>query len=214
METKKTIMLWTDQPITEAQNNLLVAVINAHGASAFRPNNSTNAVSNVAFAGGTYENALASALLSLGKTHGPVAAVQELFTSDDPQERVLCLLAAGKKVPGWGNSFEKGHADPIWAPVEEILLRDFPGHHQQVMDLTDIINIATKRNLFPNPAAYTAIANIIIGIPKEAASWMLWTGRGISWTKIYLHQLAVANAPNVSKHQPEPEPVHERDSES
>ena len=161
METKKTIMLWTDQPITEAQNNLLVAVINAHGASAFRPNNSTNAVSNVAFAGGTYENALASALLSLGKTHGPVAAVQELF-----------------------------------------------------MDLTDTINIATKRNLFPNPAAYTAIANIIIGIPKEAASWMLWTGRGISWTKIYLHQLAVANAPNVSKHQPEPEPVHERDSES
>ena len=108
----------------------------------------------------------------------------------------------------------KGHADPIWAPVEEILLRDFPGHHQQLMDLTDTINIATKRNLFPNPAAYTAIANIIIGIPKEAASWMLWTGRGISWTKIYLHQLAVANAPNVSKHQPEPEPVHERDSES
>lgn len=158
----------------------MVAVFAAHNASCDRPNVSSTAVVNAAVGSGDYTKAMATAILSIGGLHAPLAETINLLKMDDPAAGVRKCLENGWRVPGWGNSFEKGHPDPLWADFEKLLFAD-AGWNIKFNAITKTLHDAGK-DIYPNPSAYTAACAISIGLPDNLAPYLFIAGRLSAWT--------------------------------
>ena len=133
--------------------------------------------------------ALASALLTLGGKHAPIARIYR--TLDQPVSSLLesieAKLCAKDKVEGWGNSFFKNRPDPDWEPVQEVL-GSFPEMNRKVVEVTALLHSYDK-HVFPNAGAYTAATAIILGIPAEVASSLLIIARLPVWAHLASKEL-------------------------
>lgn len=136
---------------------------------------------------GNYERAVAAAILSLGGAHAPIAETIQFLTCQDPERVVMAGVPAGGMVPGFGNSFEKGHPDPIWEPVRKILEDSFTLLHGRLMDIQNALH-GLGKVVYPNASAFTACAAIVTGIPAHLASYLVLKGRLDAWTDILAHQ--------------------------
>ena len=175
---------WRDKPLNAAEQALLRAVFAAHAVSARRENISTFVLQNAARGSGSYTQALAAALNSLGGPHAPVAAVME-FLDPPSQAMVEKYLEEGRKVPGWGNSFVKGQPDASWYWVDTILGEEWPELARRMRQVTQRLHAAGKI-IFPNPGGYTGAAALALGLPKAVAPWLFVAGRLEAWTEIVL----------------------------
>jgi citrate synthase len=168
----------------EKQQALLTAVLEAHAASATRNSISTNVCLNVGFGSGDYCKAMAAAILSIGDAHAPLDKVMEYLS------KARSLRPTGLQtdsiIPGWGNSFVKGH-DPVWNEVRGLLSSGWPDLWQLIESTTEALH-ARGKPVFPNPACYTAACAIILNIPKEVAAWIFIEGRLRAWTDAFLYQ--------------------------
>lgn len=172
---------WTDQPLTESQQALLNLVFEAHCRSALRENISTHAVALSAQGSGSYTNAIAAALCTLGGVHAPIEETYKVLTNAD---YALQLLEDGKKVPGWGNSFHK-EADPLWENVNKFIKKHYPDACLTIEAVTEAIEKVKGKRIHPNPSCYTAATAIILGIPSHLAAWLFVQGRLAGWSMIF-----------------------------
>lgn len=166
-------------PVEEA---LLGEVLAAHEASAERDNISRTAVQYASFGSGDYGKAIASAILTLGGVHAPLERTGRFLLNENPALLVPGMVQRKEKIPGWGNSFVTGSADPLWATVHERIESYYPDFGSKLSDVTEALALAGKP-VFPNPSAYTAIAAIVLSVPLEVAPYLFILGRLGAWTQ-------------------------------
>lgn len=173
-----------EQPLEPQELNLIRAVFEAHQKSAFRDNMSTSMCITAALGSGRYANGIAGAILTLGAIHGPIEQCMEYLESE-MRSRTPTLPPL---VPGWGNSFIKGAPDEDWKEVDGIVKEMYPRLYEIIEDTTDTLH-ANGKAIYPNPGCYTAAACIILGIPKEIASYLFIAARLDCWTSLILHHM-------------------------
>lgn len=174
---------WRPEPLSPPEMRLLESVAEAHAASAGRSNCSTMAAQLAAAGSLSYPQALAAAVLTLGGKHAPIGKTMVMLQCPDPPVQALALLRQGEKVPGWGNSFHRGEPDPLWNGVETVLWREWPRRSAHLTAITATLHRAGKI-VFPNPSAYTAAAALIVGMPREAALYLVVAARVERWTEM------------------------------
>jgi len=159
----------------------------AHDQCARRQNPSTAALIQVAHGNGTFANAVAAAMLTLGGKHGPLTQTQQFLerTITLPAVHAHTIMREGGLVPGWGNSFVKGEHDSIWADVDCLLQDHQPGLSKTIASVTDVLHRLGKK-VYPNPSCYTAACAIVMGIPASACSMLFLKARLQAWTEIFL----------------------------
>lgn len=181
------IPFWREKPLCIIQEGLLRAVLMAHRHSTERDNVSTVTVINAFCGSRSFPQAVAAALCTLGEQHGPVEAVYSLlFESDCVRDAVEHKLFRREKVPGFGNSFFKGVPDPLWVGVDDFLNEYFP----EVAGALEEAKQAmwdNGKNVFPNPASFTACAAKALEMPRHVAPWLFIAGRLDGWAKRVLH---------------------------
>ena len=165
------------ESLTQEQQELLGATLQAHYACTFRDNPSTLAFQ-LAFEGSSsFSQAVSAALCSFGGGHAPLLQTYELLASESPNFQAMAMLDRGEKVPGWGTSFKN---DDSWNRVQSIISRDFPQWSEVLSSVTKVLNDNGKP-IQPNPSAYTVVTALVIGLPKEMVSWIIIQGRLGAW---------------------------------
>lgn len=179
-------LFWRETPLSEWEESLVRAVLDAHYKSCFRPNPSSIAIQCGARGNGDLCHSLAAALSTLGKHHGPVSETCAILRNPKPAtELVKEIIELGQKVPGWGSSFtNNGESDPLWDGVIAILKDKFTREFARLNEITDALHTFGKL-IVPNPSAYTAITAIIIGMPDRIAPLLLVAGRIEAWAEIF-----------------------------
>lgn len=176
-------MFWRNTALSKEEELLVKETCEAHTRSAMRANPSSEAARNSALASGDYTKSIASALLTLGGKHAPIRETMEFLDNQDIELVANLILNAGEMIPGWGNSFVKNEPDPFWIKVDDALCA-FPEVYDRITKVTALLN-KEGRNLFPNPSAYTAAVNIVIGVPREIAEILFLKFRIDSWSFIH-----------------------------
>lgn len=171
-----------NRPLTPQEQRLSDALMSAHFKSGFRSNISSNAVVNAAQGSGNFVSSIISALGTLGGSHAPLVETYD-FILNPSADDVMFRLESGGRVPGWGNSFHKGHPDQLWTEVDE-LLKEFP-IYEHIQLITEALHRNSK-NVYPNPSCYTAACAIVFEIPREAASFLFVQGRLTAWVNLFL----------------------------
>ena len=174
---------WQDSPLDPVQVRLLTALGKAHHESALRGNISSQSVHFAAHGSRDFARAVAAGLVSIGGPDAPLERTVELLSAADPVEAVEGMLERKEKVPGWGNSFVRGEPDPIWSEVDARFSCDFPAISGTISSVTAYLH-SRRRNLYPNPSAYTAAAAIAVGLPAPMAAYLFIAFRLSGWGKI------------------------------
>lgn len=188
MEALETVIhFWRETPFSGPEFALLDAILIAHRRSAMRGNASTVALKLSAGGSGSFEMAIASALLTLGGKHAPIRHIYNLLGYPNLLEIVGRLVEEKKSVPGWGNSFHKKIPDPDWEPVREALL-PFTEMSDKLAEVTQFLH-AHGKCIYPNAGAYTAAASIILGIPPELSSYLLIYARLPVWADLAFKEM-------------------------
>lgn len=151
------------------------ALFKAHHEAVFRDNISSVTVINAMIGSGSYIQAIASAILTLGGLHAPIAQTM----------RVLSGAALPERIPGWGGSFQKDGPDPLFAPVVALLPAQM---NRRIDEITGVLHARGKK-IWPNPSAYTAAVALVLGIREELAPYLLIKGRLAGWTQLCAKQL-------------------------
>lgn len=161
---------------------LVNLLFDAHDRSALRGNVSHEALKLAAIGSGDYFKSIAAALMTLGGLHAPLERTEAFLRSPDILVAVDDILSAGLRIPGWGNSFVRGH-DPIWEPVR-LALQEFPVS-KTIEAVTQSLHDRGK-DIYPNPSCYTAAVAIVEGLePGGIGEWLI-LGRLHAWTQEYL----------------------------
>jgi citrate synthase len=183
------IVFWRDLPLTKNEEALVFEVEQAHRMSAFRENASTCALKNSAGGSGSFEMAVASAVLTFGGKHAPIEAIYGRLSQpmDLLLESVEKSLDNHEIVQGWGNSFFKECPDPLWESVSRAL-QVFPESAEKIKAVTELLHQRGKK-LHPNPGAFTAITALILGIPPKVASVILIGARLPVWAALAQKEL-------------------------
>lgn len=189
MATRQWIPFWRLESLSKKEQSLFAAVLGCHGISALRENVSAQIARACAASSASYTQSLASAILSTGGIHAPIEQTMNLLNHDDPGTLVGTLLAAGYRIPGWGNDFVKGRRDDDWIPVDDIIkFGDWIEVRDKLEAITKALHKAGK-DIYPNPSAYTAAAALILKMPPNMAQFLFFAGRLESWSAIINHQL-------------------------
>lgn len=183
------IVFWRDRPLTGPEYALVEALEIAHRKSAMRGNASSVALKLSAGGSGSFEMALASAILTLGGNHAPILKIYKLLELpiDELLNEVEERLNNKEIVEGFGNSFFKNRPDPDWEPVREHLLK-FEELSIKVTQVTALLHQYGKI-LYPNAGMYTAAAAIAIEIPASVASFLLIQARLPVWASMASKEL-------------------------
>jgi len=170
-----------EKPITESGLLLLNEVIKAHDLAATTNQNASSAACVNALSGsGSFSNGVASAILTLGKHHGPISdarMVYENFTEDSVRQ----WIQVGGKVPGFGNSFFKDSIDPAWIRVDVFLNDKFPTVYARIQELGRFVELTVGKKIYPNAALFTAAACSEIGVAHGFESAVFIISRIPAW---------------------------------
>lgn len=188
-------VFWRTEPLTEPEQKLLNLCLEAHAQSVHRDNISTVTLKNAAIGSMNYTTSLCAALSTLGGTHAPI--LQSVMALIEPMENIKRVIEMGGKIPGWGSSFEKEGIDPIWAPLADLLAKEFPEMHGKIEEITQELQRHGKM-LWPNPSIHTAATGIVLRIPGPIIPWLFVHGRLLSWTAIFYNTITMKN-PTTTK---------------
>lgn len=161
---------------------LLESLYQAHHASALRGNCSHHALALSALGSGDYFKAIASALLTLGGSHGPLIQTYDFLQRESCVVDVAEIIRQGKRVPGWGNGFVKGTPDPLWETCDALLQIENQSLHSTIRAITAVLH-GLGRFLYPNPSCYTAAVALTIGHPRDGIGELFIRGRLQAWTQ-------------------------------
>lgn len=176
---------WRNTELNGHERELLLAILEAHGAVALRGNISGHAVGAAAQGSGRYVQAIAAALMTLGDKHGPIEEAYRFLSSKAVGSVALeKYIAQGHFVPGWGNAFVKNQADPAFDQVDGLLEKHWPEISGKLRSVTAALHLAGKQ-LYPNPGAYTAAAAMALGIPGSCAGYLFILGRMDAWSHLF-----------------------------
>lgn len=180
------IKWWSNnEPLTDEEQRLLMELYKAHSQCVFRPNCSTAACQQAAGGSRSLTQSYIAALATLGEMHGPIEAAYD-FLSSASAPFVAGAQSCAEKIPGWGNSFVKGHIDDAFLPVDQTLEQHFPRMHSRLREITDTLH-AQGKNVFPNPAAYSACVALCIGLPRHLSPMLFVQARLEAWSAVF-HQ--------------------------
>lgn len=180
---------WRETPLTESEQRLWDAVMQAHHESAMRQNMSHGAAVNAFVGSGSYAAAMASAILTTGGMHAPIAETMDVVNfalhAEEGEIRgfVHAEIESGGRIKGWGNSFIKGAEDDLWLGFQDVLKETFPVIYTAIRSLTVALH-ACGKNIYPNPSAFTAATALALGIPPVVAPFIFFQGRLAAWTQI------------------------------
>lgn len=174
---------WRSEPLSDGERALWQAVERAHSACVWRDNTSSVAVLQAATGSGDYTKAVAAALMTLGGRHAPIEQSMGILVMADSVKAAHSFLAAGLKVPGWGNSFIKGGPDKSWDEVDKLLAKHFERIHSKIVAVTTYLHERGKK-VFPNPSIYTAALALILKVPAPMAPWLFVRARLDAWTEL------------------------------
>lgn len=178
-------VFWRPEPLNEHEAKLLQLCLEAHAQSALRQNVSSVVFQQVAISSGDYTKSVSAALMSLGSVHAPLL---DTFHFLESKRNVDRIISCNLKIPGWGNSFEKEHDDPLWIGVRDHL----ESHFIDVWNLVNNVTIRLRglgKNIFPNPSAFTAATGIALRMPPEILPWLFLNGRLNVWTAMFCNTL-------------------------
>jgi citrate synthase len=153
--------------LDERKSRLLGLTVIAHQQACTNNQNASKEICKcVAKCGGRIEGGIASAILSLGGTHAPLADAREMYLRGN-HFLISKKLSENSnyKVPGFGNSFFRDSVDPAWIPVDSFLKESFPLSRDKITQLKNDVELATGKRLFPNAALFTAAVCEICEIP-------------------------------------------------
>lgn len=178
---------WRKDPLEPKEEELLAAVQTAHHDSCFRQNPSFVAIQCAATGSLDLYKSIAAALMTFGGPHGPIPETYDILFKIVPAQQIVDEhIWNRKKVPGWGMSFVKGEIDPIWVPVYDILMRDWPTLAARINQITAALHVR-ERIVYPNPSAFSAAAALVLCMPRELSPLILIAGRIEAWAEIYLN---------------------------
>lgn len=188
-EIVKLAPFWRSEPLSEQETALLDALMQAHHASCFRGNESSEAVIRTAISSGQYANAIAAAVLTTGGMHAPIGMTMRVLSSfQDGDAIVEEYVSKGMRVPGWGNSFIKGKKDDLWLGVDALIEQHWTPTAKRMEGITFELHKLGKM-IYPNPSAYTAACALILGMPPFIAPILFFLGRLAGWTELIARQL-------------------------
>ena len=185
---------WREEALNESESKLLTLCLEAHSKSAMRSNFSSVAVAQSAAASGDFTKAITAGLSMLGGMHAPLAQSWEVLTGNMDLE----FFFDGGKVPGWGNSFEKCHPDPLWGEVSECLKEHFPKIHSRICEITDALHKDGKV-VFPNPSCFTAAVGLALKMEPKIIPWIFVSGRLNAWAYLFIQQTCADKSCHTSK---------------
>jgi citrate synthase len=169
-----------DLEMTPEHYELLEQLFAAHHRSCFRDNPSSVAVMLSAHASGDLAKAISCAIATMGARHAPVEATVQFLSLENPELEVASILKRGRKVPGWGGTFQKDLPDPLWAKVNELI----PEPLQDKLAAVTAMLHQYGKLIWPNPSAYTACVAIVLGMPPKLAPYLFIHGRLTGWAQI------------------------------
>jgi hypothetical protein len=172
---------WTKEPLSEKQTELMAAILEAHRKSVFRDNISTVVLKATFDGSWSFQQSIASAILTFGGTHGPVESTMDIIRSPRPDFMAKMQLEMGNKVAGWGTSFQ----DDIWDDVGTMIVTNWPAMKDAIESVTKLLHDSGKI-VHPNPSCWTAAFNIIVEIPRHLALWPVVQGRLPGWAEVLL----------------------------
>lgn len=175
---------WRREPLTHVDQTMLSLLNEAHAKAALRNNISSFTVANAAAGSHNYVQAIAAGLMTLGGTHAPLADTMGFLEEKDCVAHVPEILAAGLRIPGWGNSFIRGEPDPDWAKLHLYLQPHFP----QINQITEALHGLGKK-IFPNPSTYTAAVAIFLRVPPKLSPYLFVQARLEAWSQLTLPYL-------------------------
>jgi hypothetical protein len=166
-------------------------IIEMHYKCAQRENASTSIIKAMAQLSKPFNDAVAAALLSMGGKHAPVREAQICFTSWRMARDMKDEMAFPPVVPGFGSAWFKKQRDP---DVETFLNELF--NHKDFQHLADDLDVYTNlvrkftgKDIYPNAAMATSVANIALKRPPELAVGLVIQGRISAWEEIYYQNL-------------------------
>jgi citrate synthase len=164
--------------------DLLIAELRlAHVNSALNNDNlSSNLVKQMAIVGKSFTEALATAILSLGDVHGPTYQARRMLFYTD-RKSLIRAINDGVIIPGFGNAFYKDNIDPAWIDFRKILEAEYPENAKQIDEIAELLSKLKGKDLYPNPAAYTAAtAHIMDMLPGTEIGLAIAARMGV-WAK-------------------------------
>ena len=184
------VSFWRADPLTMSEEQLIDALGRAHHKSSFRDNPSSVTVTNAAAGSGCLSKAIAAGILCIGSKHAPLKETVEFLSELYPALEVPAIIARNGRVPGWGGTFQRGAADPLWIELDNLLHILRPQLAQKLDSVTAEFASLGKK-LYPNPSAYTACVAITIGLPAQLAPYLFIAGRLSAWTQIAANYLCL-----------------------
>ena len=161
---------------------LYQAVLESHGASACRRNISYEVLQMAMIGSGSYLQAIAAALSTLGGLHAPLTHTYDLLHRFNTVDVARTLLEQDHMIPGWGNSFVKGEPDALWSRPAALVAQLGPGLMERIDGVTALLHQQGKP-IYPNPSCWTAAAGILLGFTRQTVGFLFLQGRLPAWTR-------------------------------
>lgn len=159
-------------------------IIVMHHVCALRDNASSNIIKAMAQLGKPMNDAFAAGLLSMGGKHAPITEAQRYFQSFMDGE----LHDLPKIVPGFGSAWYKKQRDP----AIETFFNNVADANERAADIVDrcdkyleIVRKHTEKDIYPNAAMATAVANITLKRDAVLGMGLVIQGRIAAWEVIY-----------------------------
>lgn len=191
---------WSNNELfTDEENRLVAALFRAHSDCVFRPNCSTAALQQAAGGSRSLTQSYIAALATLGEMHGPVEEAYDYLKPGRDGFWLDALMAnRDGKIPGWGNSFIKGRIDDAFLPVDQTLEALFPRNYNRIREITELLHTNGK-NVFPNPACYTATVALILGLPRHLSPMLFVQARLEAWSAVFHGVITELQKPKETK---------------
>ena len=150
-----------------------------HQEMARRNNASSTLIKAMAQLGKPFNDAVATALMTLDSLHAPIADTCRMWNAYRDQG----IKPWTTKVPGFGSAWYKGQPDPV---VEAFIESNIaPGAEEMLIELTQHVRDYTGKDLYPNAAMATALQARWSGYTPATAISMVIEGRLPIWRELY-----------------------------
>jgi citrate synthase len=176
------------ESFSDQEVSLLNALYDSHQECTYRKNCSTQALTASATGSQCLTQSIAAALMTIGKVHGPVEETYNFLQRGVSNDTLL-----PPRVPGFGNGFIKGKPDPGLKSVHDFLTEHYPNYVVLLSQIQTRLVAERGKTLFPNPAAYTAIVALIVGMPAHLSPLLFMRSRLEAWA--HLFHVAVTQKP-------------------
>ncbi len=150
-----------------------------HQEMARRNNASSTLIQAMAQLGKPFNDAVATALMTLDSLHAPIASTCKMWNEYCEHETKPWT----PRVPGYGSAWYKDTPDPV---VEEFIESNIaPNAEERLINLTQHVHEHTGKVLYPNAALATALQARWSGYSPATAISLVIEGRLPIWRDIY-----------------------------